>query len=640
MTTRMVPHPVTTQALPLGGNASVLRPETCVLLFPSGKSVDVGSLCYLTRAADQERGKAVRRRGEGWPVDLATLSASRQARVRTLIQYISDQVEHSGGSEETIRTTLTRFIAFMSWADAGDHAAVLDGEPAARAAFRAYVAYLRELVRTNQLSANSGAGQQNAVLGFLKGFLDIEDLAQGVNLLRKSKTAAEATEPPGEDSQAKVLSLADALFEGLAALVLDKLPYPHRIGMPAYLGWEHNELWVFPSISWFMSPHMAEDRLERRCSCPGNDYRNGRVATVEELMALPEFSAGPVQRARDVVRLTNRQLTKVNADPRHAHRGQMANQAANMFLLLFAAQTGMNQTQLEDLAWADSYEVSVSRQSFRVIKARAGHRVTHFELPLAFMPKFKRYLALREYILNGRSCDLLFFKIGEKGTGAIGPVKSGFDSMYAMLRRIDPSLPLVKSRKWRAAKSDWFVRNTDIATTAAVLQNSEQTVAVSYAAGSQAAHLEEMSDFLNQVTASVIAKDVDVENGMECAVGVCSDYGAPSTSPGGPVVANCKQAEGCLFCHKYKVHADERDTRKLISCRFCIQQTAPLAGSEERFQETVGPVLDRIGGLLAEISKLDDALVAKVEREVTEGGELDPYWARKLEMLIELGVVA
>lgn len=636
----MTPHPVTTLPLPLGGNSTILRPETCVLRFPSGKSVDVGSLCYLTRAADQVQGKAVRKRGEGWPVELTSLSASRLAQVRAIIQHVSDQLAHSGASEETIRTTLTRFIAFMSWADGAGHAAVLDGEPSARAAFRAYVGHLRELVRTNQLSTNSGAGQQNAVLGFLEGFLDLEDLAQGVNLLRKSKIASEATEPPGEDSQAKVLSLADALFDGLAALVLDKLPYPHRIDMPAYLGWERSELWVFPSISWFMSPALAENRMERRCSCPGNDFLNGRAATVEELMALPEFASGPVQRARDVVRLTLRQLAKANADPRHAHRGQMANQAANMFLLLFAAQTGMNQAQLEDLAWSDSFEVSVSRQSFRVIKARAGNRVTHFELPLAFMPKFKRYLALREYILNGRPCDLLFFKIGAKGTGAISPFKSGFDPIYAMLRRIDPGLPLVKSRKWRAAKSDWFVRNTDIATAATVLQNSEQTVAVSYAAGSQAAHMEEMSDFLNQVTVSVIAKGVDIENGMECAVGVCSDYGAPSTTPGGTVAANCKQAEGCLFCHKYKVHADERDTRKLISCRFCIQQTAPLAGSEERFRETVGPVLDRISGLLTEIARRDAALVAQVEREVTEDGELDPYWARKLEMLMDLGVVA
>jgi hypothetical protein len=54
-------------------------------------------------------------------------------------------------------------------------------------------------------------------------------------------------------------------------------------------------------------------------------------------------------------------------------------------------------------------------------------------------------------------------------------------------------------------------------------------------------------------------------------------------------------------------------------------------------------VFDRIDQLLKHIGDLSsehDAMVKQVRQAVDEDGELDPYWARKLDMLIQLGAVS
>lgn len=151
--------------------------------------------------------------------------------------------------------------------------------------------------------------------------------------------------------------------------------------------------------------------------------------------------------------------------------------------------------------------------------------------------------------------------------------------------------------------------------------------------------MEEMSSFFNQVSESVVSQGVVIANGVERAVGICGEYGNPhSLESNTPVPTDCRSAEGCLFCDKFRVHADERDTRKLLSCRYCLQQTSHFAASEEQFQSLFGVIFDRIGLLLAEIERRVPGLVSRLQREIEEG-ELDPYWAAKLELLINLELI-
>ena len=629
--------------LPLPKDTLILKPEFARVRFPNGKSVDLGSLCYLRREASPFLWISKSPKGrnpDGRRVDLSSLNAGRTDRVRALISHVSDNFTQSGRREITLLDHTTRFIVFMTWVDENGFHDVLNDVETARLAVRGYAQHIRERVNANHISINSGARQQATVIAMLGEFLEVDTLARGINLLRIMPNSKEPTLPPDEDAQAKVLGLCTIIFDGLTTLAIDNKPYPYALAVPPHLNYQDNTLWVFPTTIWFMSPQMLSIRKTSAVPRWAFNYSEGRLATLEELQAIPNYACD-----NDVVRIKvigtgKRQLKKANSDPRYSQRLNQGMQALNSFILLFLAQTGMNWAQLINLTWSEDYEVSATHQVFRTIKWRADNRQVSFELPLAFMPKFKRYLELRKYLLAGRPCDWLFFKLGSKGEGEPTQLKYGLTPTYQTLQRIDPSLPAVMSRQWRAAKSDWLIRNTDPSTTALVLQNTERTVLSSYAAGSETTHLEELSSFLDKISETVVAKGHIIKGGISRAVGVCSDYGNPHQSNGpSPVQSDCKGPEGCLFCDKFKVHADEIDIRKLISCRYCLRQTASLADSEERYHALLTPIFNRIEAILNEISQRDAALVLKVTKEVEEDGELEPYWARKVEMLMDLGLV-
>lgn len=121
-----------------------------------------------------------------------------------------------------------------------------------------------------------------------------------------------------------------------------------------------------------------------------------------------------------------------------------------------------------------------------------------------------------------------------------------------------------------------------------------------------------MGMFFERLSGVVLDREVVMPSAVERAVGMCTAFGHPEAIGSPPVPVDCRGAEGCLFCEHFKVHADERDTRKLISCRYCIQQTA-LAGSQERLA-LFGPIFDRIGAILSEVGKRAPGIVEQLER--------------------------
>lgn len=321
-----------------------------------------------------------------------------------------------------------------------------------------------------------------------------------------------------------------------------------------------------------------------------------------------------------------------------------AMQAHHTFTILFLAYTGLNLAQLLELEWNDEYEVSTVRQKFKVVKWRAQAKIQSFEIQSVFFPDFKRFLKLRRYILDGRPCRWLFFTlgIGHKEEPQQLPYYKP-RQMYQRLRQMDPSLPNITPRQWRVADVDWMLRKeVPISVASDVVQNTEKTLKAAYAAGSPEVHKDEMTSFFEKVSSVVLQEAQEIEGGQEGPVGLCTGFGKPSAHENVPKTPDCRNPEGCFFCKNYKVHADEHDTRKLVSCRYCIQKTAPLASSMEHFEDVFGPVLARINLLLAEIGQKAKApdLLRRITESVEDFGELDSYWAAKLELLIGLDLVS
>lgn len=617
----------------------ILHPEHCILRFAHGPSIDIGSLCYLERAAE---GRSTLRRTEGRKVAFASKSPKRVEQVRRLIANLSAGLRETGARPETLRDRYSRFVAFMGWADRSGWGSVLDDKDSARAAFKSYVAYLWDRVGRNEISINSAERQQRPTLVVLENLLEVEDLGRGLNLLRVDPSAKESTSPPDDAAKGRVLALCAALFDGLHALALEGAAYPYALAVPEYLAFPENTVWLFPTNSWFKTPSMVQERAQVGTPGWGYNYQAGRVASLDDLRALKGVASDNEARRREVIRRATEQIRIANEDRRHPFRCAAASQMMNMFIILFLSQTGMNWAQVTELGWSDDHQVESSNQGFRTIKWRAGGKTASFELPIAFMPAFRKYLDIRKFLLAGKAFGLLFFRAGRHGMLKPSRVGSaGMQTSFRMLQRLDPCLPSISTREWRAAKSDWLVRNTDISTAALVLQNSERTVRQSYAQGSETTAMQEVGDFLDKVSATVLERGTGLKDSVERAVGKCTTFGEPApTSSSAAIKPDCGGPEGCLFCDKFKVHADEIDTRKLASCRQCIRVVSPTVGDLDRQARLFTPVIARLDALLGEISTRDPGMVERVVREVDEDGELDAFWARKLEMLMELGLAA
>ena len=98
-----------------------------------------------------------------------------------------------------------------------------------------------------------------------------------------------------------------------------------------------------------------------------------------------------------------------------------------------------------------------------------------------------------------------------------------------------------------------------------------------------------------------------------------------------------------MFCYKYFVHADEVDIRKLISYKFCINSTRHLSESIEDFNTRFGETIRIIDAIIEHVSSLSEdkkTMVDFVKVDVEKYGNIENYWQRKLEMLINIGVVS
>jgi integrase len=615
--------------LPASGRLLILRPENIVLRFQNKLTMDVGALCYLER--ESTKITMQRKANQGRRVRLESLCPRRVNHIRKFIDFISNQVQEGNKKSTTLHNLSQHFSRFLSWADENGHSSALDNASLTRLSVVAYALHIRERVAAHEISLDFGAVIQHRTFSIVGELLEIENLTRGINLLQKGANL-NPTIPPDEASQGRTLSLAQALFYGLSDLVLEEKPYPCQIPMPPYLNYPDNHMWIFPAGVWCQPPKKVESGRFRGVF----NYADGCLLTSLKAPA-SELSLGKRDRFAEMFKAAEYLLHKSNQDMRHWHRRYMGMMALNSFVQMFMARTGMNWEQAVNLKWEndDLEKVSAIRQRFRSIKHRAGGKEVYFQLPLEFMPMFKLFLKLRKYLLKEHPAfEFLFFAMGSRASGPPTSLRTSLHVTGGFLQRIDTSLTPPRSREWRAAKADWLLTRTDLSTTSQIMQNTERTTRVYYAASSLEAHRSEMSAFLNRM---VLEKREALIEFEDAALGSCASYGDPKAISGNApaMIPNCESPEaGCLFCDKFKVHADDVDVRKLLSCRYCLTRVSYLSG----FAEKSKSIIHRIEIILEEITRLNHGIVLRIENEVEEG-ELDPYWGNKFDMLLRLGLI-
>lgn len=622
--------------LPIADQNYLGRPERIILRFAPGKSIDFGEFCFLTRS------QVRREKNQGRKVVLSSINAERIGQIRKLIFNANHALSLSGSRSMALNSRYDRFMGFFDWCDRNGHSDVLSSVDAARSALRDRSRNLRQKVDQHDLHNNSAALEQLHVIDVLEDFFQVDDLVRGLNQITFKKALVVSTAVPDEEAQEKVLACCVAIFSGICDLLLRPtidgrpVPFPYPLKVPPFVNQRDGILWIFPQRQWFGHQKSSWNAAY--------DYENGRVRTVEELIQSAVYSTRrDTERA---VAAANAHMLKANLDSHHWARIDRGMLGVVSFYVMFLAVTGLNEATASLIPWNEELERSVNnpeinRQGFRSIKYRAAGRLVSFEIGLRYMPYLKQFLALRTFVLQGEKCDSLFFmRQRDRTIVSLDKSKSRLaQAFYKRLENLIPGLPRLASRMWRAAKQDHLIRKTDPATAALVMQHSLSTAIKAYSNGSQTTHEAEVGEFLTQLEGVVLSRNAASDDVVLRAIGGCSSPNNPVPMDGViPIEPGCHRAEGCLFCSQYRIHIDERDTRKLLSARHCLRISAAHGsevGIHVSFFETL---LNRIDEYLNLLRQQNSEMVLRIEDEVDRLGELDPFWAAKLTTLLELGM--
>ncbi len=290
----------------------------------------------------------------------------------------------------------------------------------------------------------------------------------------------------------------------------------------------------------------------------------------------------------------------------------------------------------------------------RVIKFRAGGKEVEVFMSATTVTRLKTYLRIRQKLVAALGCaDIapLFIQCSYKGTKAEPIAIRSLDRVFlSFLKKkvaaVGATLPDVTLRQLRVYAQQKFVRTAPLAVAAKRMGHTVETAVRAYCKGQESTQRGEMAEFLGSlqktvVEASEISSGSSGQQAMQAIpVGSCLDHGNPAPADSADAVApDCSRAEGCFFCDKYRLHADEQDIRKLMSCRRVLTAIAPLSGDSIRGERIYTAVTDRIAALLAELKRRQPIVYEAVQTEVEKRGQLTRYWAGKLQQLHLLGML-
>lgn len=638
-------RPSITIQLPLDKHTRILHPEQVILKIADGYH-DIGALCYASRS---DKFRLHRKPRE---VVTSSLLKHRPKQIRQLIKVLSSLKTDSGKALTTTRAYVHKMIQFVDWADANKLHDCLAGGEATRNAFRAWATHTQERYRRQEFGQSHHNQLLYRVCELLEATTGLENLMQGIRKVKERSNPNGGTEPLAVHDFAHAVALNQSLFDGLCDLVLEQRPFPYKLDLPGSLGWAENSLWLFPTNMWRLPPHLRDDAIRATMGRGANwayDYENGRQLTVDEIEHRYQGKTQWIRRhnARRSIKKSAAQLNEANADAQNKWRLTLGMVAQRAFLYLFLCNTGGNAQVVRDLETDGNIDAAVQNQKFRGIKWRAGSKEVTLVVPVAFMPRLRRFMELRQYLLYGKKTPYLFFSQGRKYNAQPSQIGSfELENHYRhLLVLIDPQLPKMGYRTIRASVDDYYLRLHDSAVAAAVMGHTVATEEKQYARGSANDHHEELTLFMTSVSESAHRQRViplkeeapdtpQLEQG-----GRCHSFGHPealAATP--PIQPNCKDSQGCLFCSHRVLVAGEEDARKVASAAYVMEQL--ILGPKH--EEALRPSIAKCDDDLEKIASFQNcqAMVKKVRKDVYQNENLTPFWADKYHFFLELGILS
>lgn len=604
-------------SMPMAENLSVINPEGCIVRWSERSSIDIGQICFKIRATSSSKRK-------NHKFDASSIDESRCSAIPKLLRALSDLQKYKGYRPSTMARTGRCFLEFIKYCDSNNICFDLNNPEETRDALHDYVRRARSIIKTKKASASTTeSGRQQEIVKLLRALYRDDNWGAGIPILKARRANIQHTEVPTDTEVGINYHSCVTAFNAIADHVLKNEEYPIVInGLKGLDGAERSVL--LPCV-------LNKNKYESTCWDPDT----GKPLTYEKVR---DKTSGPFHRQKAYAAAKRARKISEEADkPRSLIRLKHASFASSCFSAALLAETG---TPLQNLIDLDETPFpKKGRQNYRTLKFRAGGRPVDIEISYKFTPLLLKYLELRRYILGDELDDALLIVLDASNKpGRLSP--SFLHYLKVRFKRLGIVFPHIPSRKFRAKKQDFAIVNSTPEQAAAIMQHSIETAKASYTNGSTEAQAKEVGGFFRAL--SITAKkrsSAEVQN----SVGSCTSINNPKAIDAIPFInlePLCEVAQGCLFCKKNRIHADEVDALKLLSAKLYINSLASISyeGSETliRLQKT----LARLNDILSELqTALGNEAFQKIETDVAEGRRVHGFWEAKINQLIFMGVL-
>lgn len=547
-----------------------------------------------------------------------------------VIKYIIEEIarrKQINNSDSTIKGFIRNSTHFFKWINE-NNIEFPKNVHEAQLIFQKYVFTLKNYIKSERYVQSECHTYFMLTAKLLKTIFNDKNsiITSGITPITNRKKST--TQKPTNEDITYAFNFYYQLFNQISDFLIEEKQYPFKLKLP------NQELWVIPSRYWYK-------REETILYLKSYDYNTGQILSVKEIQKAYNFKEEKT--AYDYRNNFMYKLHDNNINIKSKQRKLIGRLALRAYFMHFLAITGMNDSTAATLTWNNDYKIESEQYSFKNIKYRAHNKVVDFKIQKEFVNGFKKFLQLRDYLLNGHNFEYLFFSFDGKEASLSSKQKSGTFSSYInkdIKNTIDPNLPIITSKQYRVHKVYQVIKKDGVFAAATLAQNLTSTIVSNYITESESSTMEQFTSYFNKLNENIILKK---DIGTSTAIGQCKEINKPKTKfENKNFLSNCSNQEGCLFCDKYGVHADETDIRKLYSLKYIINECKYIASKDELFNKVYSPIINRIDNILNEMKKQDkknQILLNKIKYDVFENESLTPYFEHKLKTLLKLGVL-
>jgi len=605
---------------------NIAHPEFITLQLDHRRSpLDVGVLAYSIR----ERAK------QGYVVNVNSLLPSRRKALIALWDFYFIQ----GSSHKTIETEFKALESGLTWCESNGIPDVLCNAESARRGYVGYSDYIfGAILGPDQMSPNTGQLYQRALKRAieLQFPLEAEYILTGVQPVVANK---DGLDPPDERAVQRYVDISLVIAFTFSRFLIGGAPYPLKFVTSDY------HTYIFPGVGKYITPLTGAKH-----EFAAYDYKEGRIKSMEEvILQRPDWRSRDVKEA-----VTNavRVVSEANSDDYHTFRMRLASVAMRAFACLLNAVIGANTGELIQFLYEDAAELIKSpfKKDLSAIKLRAKGLVVSYSIGRGpGMEILREYLKFREWVLNGRESEYLFFQAIDVDADSVSPkpLEDSFSTKYyyvldgVFLPKGSGNIPPRLMRKHKSVTLH-HLRHSPLLVSA-VMNHTERTNLASYAGTGLSTQKQELENYWAAIRkAAERIKASHNVTGVSIAVGHCESLDHPQSEI--PVVSiepDCKTQYGCLFCVHYLIHSDETDIHKLLSFLYVIEGVRSNAPNFEFSEKIFKEVVIRVDFILDAISdrSIESAnLVVMMKKKVFDLGILTVFWERRLQRYEKMGI--